>query len=131
MKDKRFDHVSKVCDLLISEKPNKQCFQELNSLKEKLDTAVKVLSESRHTELTDIIYAIEPVEDELSHLQEFVKELMKSSDTIRRELESKQSTLIPLLSEESSSEYYSYVTQGLQIFEKIARFSEEIDFLQK
>ena len=54
---------------------------------------------------------------------------MRSSDTIRRELESKQSTLIPLLSEESSSEYYSYVTQGLQIFEKIARFSEEIDFL--
>ena len=48
-----------------------------------------MLSESRHTELTDIIYAIEPVEDELSHLQEFVKELMKSSDTIRRELESK------------------------------------------
>ena len=90
-----------------------------------------MLSESRHAEFNDIIYAIEPVEDELSHLQEFVQELMRSSDTIRRELESKQGTLIPLLSQESSSEYFSYVTQGLQIFEKIARFSEEIDFLQK
>lgn len=94
--------------------------------------AIKSISESRHQEFNDIIYSIEPVEQQLAHLKEYVQELIKSSDTIRKELEQKNGNLIPLLhTDEFSSEYYSQVTQGLQIFEKIARSSEEIDFLQK
>ena len=61
-----------------------------------------------------------------------MQELIKSSDTIRRELEQKNGNLIPLLhADEFSSEYYGIVTQGLQIFEKIARYSEEIAFLKE
>ena len=128
--NKKFNHVDKVCDLLLSDKPVKQSYQEILILKGSLDRAIKVLSENRHSEFNDIIYAIEPVEDQLNHLQEFVQELQKSSDTIRRELEQKNGNLIPLLhTDEFSSEYYSQVVQGLQIFEKIARHSEEIDFL--
>ena len=41
-------------------------------MKGHLDKAIKVLSESRHTEFNDIIYAIEPVEDQLTQLQEYV-----------------------------------------------------------
>jgi len=119
-------------DILLAEKPVKQSYQELLSLKDQLDSAILALSESRHSEFNDIIYAIEPVEQQLSHLQGFVQELIKSSDIIRKELEQKNGNLIPLLhTDEFSSEYYSLVTQGLQIFEKIARYSEEIDFLQK
>ena len=58
--------------------------------------------------------------------------MIKSSETIRKELEQKHGNLVPLLqSDEYSSEYYNYVTQGLQIFEKIQRHAEEIEFLEK
>jgi len=130
--NRRFDPVSKVVDILLAEKSVKQSYKELLSVKDGLDNAIKVLSEARHHEFNDIIYAIEPVEMQLDQLQSFVQELTKSSDIIRKELEQKNGNLIPLLkTEEFSSEYYSLVTQGLQIFEKVARHLEEIDFLQK
>ena len=50
----------------------KLSYQELVQMKGHLDKAIKVLSESRHTEFNDIIYAIEPVEDQLTQLQEYV-----------------------------------------------------------
>ena len=119
-------------DILLAEKSVKQSYQEVLSTKDNLDSAIKVLSENRHQEFNDIIYAVEPVEMQLEQLQHHVDELIKSSDTIKNELEQKNGDLIPVLrADESSSEYYSLVTQGLQIFEKIARFLEEIDFLQK
>ena len=91
-----------------------------------------MLSESRHQEFNDIIYAIEPVEMQLEQLQQYVRELIKSCKTISSELELKNGNLMPLLNtEEFSSEYFSLVTQGLQVFEKVARYLEEIDFLQK
>ena len=58
----KFDAVSKVVDILLVEKPVKQSYQELLSLKDQLDSAILALSESRHSEFNDIIYAIEPVE---------------------------------------------------------------------
>ena len=100
--------------MLLSDKSVKQSFQELQATKDDLDEAIKTLSESRHTEFNDIIYAIEPVEVQLTELQEIVQELTHSSDTIRNELEHKAGNLIPLLNtDEFSSEYFSQVTLGL------------------
>ena len=65
--DRKFDPVSKVVDLLLSGK-QKQSYQELLSMKDRLDQAIRMLSESRHSEFNDIIYAIEPVEDQLGQL---------------------------------------------------------------
>ena len=56
-----------------------------------------MLSENRHNEFNDIIYAVEPVDLLLKDLQEHVHELKQSSDTIRKELEQKNGNLIPLL----------------------------------
>lgn len=98
-------------DILLAEKPVKQSYQELLSTKDNLDSAIKVLSEARHQEFNDIIYAVEPVEMQLEQLQHHVDELIKSSDTIKNELEQKNGDLIPVLrADESSSEYYSLVT---------------------
>lgn len=104
--------MSKVVDILLdADKPVKQSYKELQEHQASLDEAIKTLSESRHQEFNDIIYAIEPVEVQLAQLQRYVQELITSSNTIRNELESKSGNLIPLLNtEEFSSVYYSRVT---------------------
>ena len=128
-----FDAVTRVVDILLqtSDYSTKQCYEELIDIKEQLDDAIKLVSENRFEEFNAIIYAVEPVERQLTQLQRFVQELIQSSDTIKKELEQKQGNLVPILqSDEFTAEYYNHVTQGLQIFEKIQRHAEEVDFLE-
>lgn len=62
-------------------------------------------------------------------VRQFVDELVTATETIRKELEGQQSDLIPLLNDELSSVYFNDLTHGLQIFEKIERHMESIEFL--
>ena len=128
-----FDAVTRVVDILLqtSDKSTKERYEELLDIREQLDVAIKLVSENRFEEFNAIIYAVEPVERQLTQLQRFVQELIQSSDTIKKELEQKQGNLVPILqSDEFTAEYYNHVTQGLQIFEKIQRHAEEVDFLE-
>ena len=76
---KEFDVVAKVVDILLNDQDGsiKKKYQQLMSRRDKLDQAIKLISENRYNEFNDIIYAIEPVERHLSQLQQFVQELKK------------------------------------------------------
>ena len=84
-----FDAVTRVVDILLqtSDKSTKERYEELLDIREQLDVAIKLVSENRFEEFNAIIYAVEPVERQLTQLQRFVQELIQSSDTIKKELE--------------------------------------------
>eukprot|EP00347_Sterkiella_histriomuscorum_P021714 403333020 len=103
---------------------------DLEKKKNELDRLFTKLCNERAQDFNNILFSVRPLEHQLNELSSYVDGLQKSSKVLKDELLS-QTNLFTFRQLEFKSLYYQELIEGLQVFEKIERMIEEVEFLSQ
>ena len=85
-KDKDFDPTTKVADILVQKGKIHQVYQDLVVAQGWIDKAIEEVSDAKCEEFLSLLDAVSPFEKQLDDLMKPVTDLIKSSETINKEL---------------------------------------------